>query len=532
MRRPQLNPITRKRLRRFKSLKRSYFAFWALAGLYALGLLANVLANSKPLYVRFEGAAYFPILFFYPEDTFTGSGRLTRPDYKALARSEAFAPGSGNAMVFAPHPFGPNETVPASQIDVDDNVYAAFAPQRLVGSVDVRPDLTVRRGLAAAPFFDVEKDGALEGRRLDEGLPVSLDLRQALRRRFANEKPQPPYEERVERPDGLVAVVSLPPYRPRSRPPGSIRMLLREVRGERQPVSMAFDEAGQPVPPEPDIWRRLDDAGRQRVLEAVQARLDRRVPEIQAQIDGVPYEISIGREDVFYPFRPTSRHPFGLDSSGRDVLSRILYALRISMNFGLLLTAAALGFGSLAGGIQGYLGGKVDLLGQRAIEIWEALPFLYIMILMGSVFGRSFWLLLVVYGLFNWIGISYYMRGEFLKMRKQPFVEAAHCLGLPAGKIMGRHILPNALTPLVTFFPFALVSAIGALSALDYLGFGLPPPTPSWGELLAQAQEFRYAWWLVLYPSLALFIVILLGVFVGEGARAAFDPRSDSRYES
>jgi microcin C transport system permease protein len=182
--------------------------------------------------------------------------------------------------------------------------------------------------------------------------------------------------------------------------------------------------------------------------------------------------------------------------------------------------------------LQGYIGGKFDLRGQRGIEIWEALPFLYVMILMGSVFGPSFELLLIIYALFSWIGISYYMRGEFLKLRKQPFVEAAHCLGLSSARIMGRHILPNALVPVITFFPFSLVSAIGALSALDYLGFGLPPPTPSWGELFAQAQEFRYAWWLVLYPFLALFLVGLLGVFVGEGIRAAFDPRANTRYES
>ncbi len=181
--------------------------------------------------------------------------------------------------------------------------------------------------------------------------------------------------------------------------------------------------------------------------------------------------------------------------------------------------------------MQGYFGGWVDLAGQRIIEIWDALPFLYILMLMGSVFGRSFTLLLVCYGLFNWIGISYYMRAEFLRLRRQPFVEAARALGLPGYLIMYRHILPNALVPLITFFPFSLVSAIGTLAALDFLGFGLPPPTPSWGDLLAQGQEYLWAWWLTLYPSLALFMVMLLGVFVGEGVRQAFDPKPFSRME-
>jgi microcin C transport system permease protein len=123
------------------------------------------------------------------------------------------------------------------------------------------------------------------------------------------------------------------------------------------------------------------------------------------------------------------------------------------------------------------------------------------------------------------------MRAEFLRLRRQPFVEAAKCMGIPTRKIIFRHVLPNALVPVITFFPFSLVGAIGALAALDYLGFGLPPPTPSWGELLSQAQQYRWAWWLILYPSLALFIVMLLGVFIGEGIRNAYDPKRYTRLE-
>jgi microcin C transport system permease protein len=123
------------------------------------------------------------------------------------------------------------------------------------------------------------------------------------------------------------------------------------------------------------------------------------------------------------------------------------------------------------------------------------------------------------------------MRAEFLRLRRMPFVEAARCMGIPGRAIMGRHILPNALTPIITLLPFSLVGAIDSLAALDYLGFGLPPPTPSWGELLQQAQQFRWAWWLILYPALMLFVVTLLGVFIGEGVRDAYDPRRFSRME-
>ncbi|MBH66972.1 MAG: ABC transporter permease [Rhodospirillaceae bacterium] len=221
----------------------------------------------------------------------------------------------------------------------------------------------------------------------------------------------------------------------------------------------------------------------------------------------------------------------GLDSSGRDVFVRIVYALRTSLNFGFLLVCSTMALGIIFGSLQGYFGGKIDLFGQRLIEIWESLPFIYVLILIGSIYGRSFIILLLIYGIFNWIGISYYMRAEFFRLRKLPFVESALCLGLSNFKIIFRHILPNGLVPIITFFPFYLVGAIGLLAALDFLGFGMPPPTPSWGELLGQAQEFRYAWWLILYPSSALFVVVLLGVFIGEGARSALDPRTNNHLE-
>jgi microcin C transport system permease protein len=243
------------------------------------------------------------------------------------------------------------------------------------------------------------------------------------------------------------------------------------------------------------------------------------------------YSISFEKKDIYFPFAPVRGHLMGIDGAGRDVLARVLYGLRTSLSFGLLLVAFSMIMGIAAGAVQGYYGGGIDITGQRFIEIWSAMPFLYIMILMGSVYGRSFSLLLFCYGLFNWIGISYYVRAEFLRLREKEFVEAARCMGAPSYKIIFKHILPNAMVPVITFFPFSLVGAIGALAALDYLGFGLPPPTPSWGELIFQAQQYRWAWWLILYPSLVLFIVMLLGVFVGDGVRNVYDPKRCSRLE-
>ena len=182
--------------------------------------------------------------------------------------------------------------------------------------------------------------------------------------------------------------------------------------------------------------------------------------------------------------------------------------------------------GLVAGAVEGYFGGKTDILCQRLTEIWSAMPFLYVMIFIGSTLGRSFGVLFVCYAAFNWITVSYYMRSEFLRLRGRTFVDAARVEGLSSMRILFVHILPNALTPMVTLFPFLLMGAIGTLASLDFLGFGLPPMTPSCGELLAEAQKFRDAWWLVLFPSLALFTVMLITDFVGEGLRDAFDPRS------
>ena len=235
--------------------------------------------------------------------------------------------------------------------------------------------------------------------------------------------------------------------------------------------------------------------------------------------------------EVGFPFRPVPEHPFGIDAGGRDVYARVVHGLRIALVFGLVLAFLGMLFGLVIGAVEGYFGGKTDIVLQRFTEIWSALPFLYVMIFIGSTMGRSFGVLLGCYAIFNWITVSYYMRAEFLRLRTRTFVEAAKVQGLSTARIIFVHILPNALTPLITLFPFLLMGAIGSLAALDFLGFGLPPMTPSCGELLAEAQQFRGAWWLILFPSAALFVVMLATVLVGEGLRDAFDPRQESRLE-
>ncbi|MEE1068371.1 MAG: ABC transporter permease subunit [Fibrobacteraceae bacterium] len=231
------------------------------------------------------------------------------------------------------------------------------------------------------------------------------------------------------------------------------------------------------------------------------------------------------------PFPPSSIHWLGTDANGRDVLARLVHGFRICLSFSLLLTILGTLLGILIGGIQGYLGFFWDLAIQRFVEIWASLPFLYVVILIGGIYGRSFLLLILIMAAFQWISLSYYMRAEFLKLRNIPYVRAAKMLGLPHRHIFMREILPNALTPVVTLFPFTLIGGIGSLTSLDFLGFGLQPPTPSWGELMSQGLNNLYAPWIAISTLLALFITLLLATFVGEGVRDAMDPKSGDRYE-
>jgi microcin C transport system permease protein len=229
------------------------------------------------------------------------------------------------------------------------------------------------------------------------------------------------------------------------------------------------------------------------------------------------------------PHPPSRLHWLGTDGSARDVAARLLYGFRTCMTFALSLTAAGTLLGIVIGCVQGYLGGKTDLTLQRMIEIWSSLPFLYVVILLGSIYGQGFAMLLFVFALFKWIELSYYMRAEVFRLKNLPFVLAARALGAGHLRVLFRQIIPNAMTPVITFLPFSLVAGISSLTALDFLGFGLPPPTASWGELLQQGLDNLQAPWLAISSVTALFITLMLATFIGEGVREAFDPKSLTR---
>lgn len=228
-----------------------------------------------------------------------------------------------------------------------------------------------------------------------------------------------------------------------------------------------------------------------------------------------------------YPSAPSRVNIFGTDDRGRDVLTRMLYGLRYTFVFALGVWILTYAIGAFVGALMGYLGGRFDIVASRVIEVIESTPSFFVLITMIAIFEPSLPLLIILSVAFGWMGISSYMRGQFLQLRKREYVEAARALGASHWRIISKHILPNALTPIVTLSPFAIAGNVLSLSTLDYLGLGLRAPTPSWGELLGQAQKyFTIAEWLVWYPSLILLITMVLLINIGQAVRDAFDSKA------
>ncbi len=225
------------------------------------------------------------------------------------------------------------------------------------------------------------------------------------------------------------------------------------------------------------------------------------------------------------PGAPSRENFFGTDDRGRDLLAQLLYGFRVSVLFALALTAVGVVLGVATGAVQGYFGGRTDLAFQRFIEIWGSMPELYLLIIFSAVFAPSVALLLVLLSLFGWMGLSDYVRAEFLRNRQLDYVKAARALGVGHWQIIRRHILPNSLTPVVTFLPFRMSAAILALTSLDFLGLGVPPGTPSLGDLLNQGKANIDAWWISLSTFAVLAITLLLLTFTGDALRDALDPR-------
>lgn len=243
-------------------------------------------------------------------------------------------------------------------------------------------------------------------------------------------------------------------------------------------------------------------------------------PPIPFSYSSINYDLQVPA-----PAPPSAQNWLGTDDQGRDVLARVIYGFRISILFALTLTLISSVIGIITGALQGFYGGWVDLVGQRFLEIWSGLPVLYLLIIMASFIQPNFWWLLGIMLLFSWMSLVDLVRAEFLRGRNLEYARAARALGMRDSQIMFRHILPNAMVSTLTFLPFIVTGAIGTLTALDFLGFGLPPGSPSLGELVAQGKANLQAPWLGISAFAVLALMLSLLVFIGEAARDAFDPR-------
>ena len=362
----RLSPLNQRRWRNFTANRRAVWSLGIFAVLFGLSLFAELLANEKPIVVRYKGETFFPIYRFYPETSFGG-------DFKTEA------------------------------------VYTDEGLQCLI------------------------KTG---------GLPECWDDPQAVLADAA---------------DGEVAGVKV--------------------------------EAGWMLwPPIPYRYNTINNVGAA-------------------------------------PSAPDAKHWLGTDDTARDVLARIIYGFRLSILFALIVSAGTSVLGVAAGAVQGYFGGRTDLIFQRIIEIWGGTPTLYVIIILFAILGRGFWLLVGISILFGWPTLVGVVRAEFLRARNFEYVRAARALGVTDRVIMFRHILPNAMVATLTFLPFIVTGAIGGLASLDFLGFGLPSALPSLGELTQQAKENLQAPWLAFSAFFTFAIMLALLVFIFEGVRDAFDPR-------
>jgi microcin C transport system permease protein len=245
-----------------------------------------------------------------------------------------------------------------------------------------------------------------------------------------------------------------------------------------------------------------------------------------------PYENDL-KEDAYPPFPPSFQdsHYLGTDAVGRDIVARLIYGFRIAIFFSLLLLVVNYTLGVSIGCAMGYWGGKFDLFFQRIIEIWSNIPFLYVVIIISSIVVPNFFILIMIMAVFGWMGMTWTMRTITYKEKAREYVLAAQVLGAGNFRIIFRHIIPNTISIIVTFAPFAVSGGIVALTSLDYLGFGLPPPTPSWGELLQQGWTNLDAWWISGSVVIALTVTLMTVTFVGEAVREAFDPKMHTIYE-
>ncbi|MDT8390473.1 MAG: ABC transporter permease [Lentisphaeria bacterium] len=434
-----LSPQLRSGLKRFRRQRRAFWSLGVITILFVVCLPAELLCNSKPIFIRFNGRSYFPVFKRYTEADF-GGARHVVPDYRSPGFLELVGHGE-------PHGEG-DQAVPTPP------------PPPATDVLDM---------------FDDETSGEPgPGRPADGGGKENSAA--AAARILADFDPEPWDVEVTER---------------------------------------CHSTADEAVEPAWMLWPpvRYDYAY---IAQGSQAGRDALAS---------PWGQVIPGSGKHYGSSWVDGHYLGTDDRGRDVLARLVYGFRVSMIFGLALAISGTIAGAVIGALQGFFGGLIDLLGQRVTEIWGSLPQLYLLMILSSLLARNIYVLFVILNLTSWMGMAAYMRAEFLRGRQLDYVLAARGLGVSSPAIMFRHILPNSLTPIITFLPFSISGGILALVSLDFLSLGVPSPYPSLGELLAQGQNNLRATWIIFPTFLVLSGTVTLLTFVGDGLRNAFDPR-------
>ncbi|MDF1661740.1 MAG: ABC transporter permease subunit [Planctomycetota bacterium] len=500
--------VFRKRLRKFRSLKRGYYSFIILVTAYILSFFLPLLMNNKALVVSYDGELYYPIATYYKGEffgqfnDFSTNGR-TETNYRLLkARFEAEDEGN---WVFMPPlvPFGPSETPQVAKEKILIDAYKA-------GNFDV--DSKDKKPEKSAEEIAKEEEKAYSGGDEDEDDGgFKYDPNKFKDDKDKNKSGDKKSGDDDEDDDGY--------------------------KGDDEDDDDGYKDEDEDD--EDDMGEDGEDDNYQYNPDTFDDQKEKALAKEKEEGKN-----KSDRDKLIaaaFPLPPSDVHPFGTDNTGRDLACRLAYGFNVSLTFALILLIVAYTIGITIGSVLGYYGGYVDLFGQRVIEIWQTVPFLYTVMILGAAlqlnndpskpayFQPSFILLISILASFSWMGMTYFVRGEFLREKSKDYVSAAISIGTKDHIIIFKHILPNSLTPVVTFAPFAIVGNISSLVALDYLGFGLPVPTPSWGELMKQALGDLKSWWLVSAPIAALFVTLLLVVFIGEAVREAFDPKVFSR---
>ena len=508
----------RLRLRRFRRIKRGYYSFVLLVCAYAFTFVLPFFIGSRALLVQHDGTWYFPSARSYFRDIFSiGSTNIVSA--KSLDQR---ATGELSVNPLAEANYGDLQ----SQYRGDAQRVARLSPlqrQRLYREEMSKDDLA-RLETEEQTFRDQQlaSDQAFLKITLSRYMVKRLDPHEVL---LPDEKIE--LHDEFYQFNELERKAFLKKFTRLQEIVSANRLALLALQGEslsaaqHQELTASLIAMPTPLEQAQQDGLNIETADQFVVMPFIPFGPFKSV----AGVPETPFE-----KDISLPTPPDGRNWLGTDNSGRDLLARLVYGFRISITFALMVVTFAYVFGTAVGAILGYYGRWVDIIGQRFVEIWAAIPILYIVMILADIFGRQFLLLVGILTAFSWIGITYYVRGEFYREKTKDYVSAAIATGEGDFAIIFRYVLPNALTPIISFAPFAIVGTIVALVSLDFLGFGLPVPTPSWGEVLKQAKEAGMdEWHLVVFPMGAMFLTLQLVVFIGEAVREAFDPKVFSR---